>query len=149
METAELVKEIEAYREIMQRGELTELDLDALCSCLKEAASVIEGLKSDAESGRMLRDDLIAEIVRYSRASGAMIDGVSAFDSGRLKERLLDEDTESLLGIRRRVRDGFMRLLRSNGMPRKTSVDGISPRRIREYRLESGVNCRDASFHLS
>ena len=136
METTEVISEMKAYLDVLRRSELTELDLDALSNCLGEAIRSIEAAKEDAESGRTLRDDLISEVIRYSRASCALVDGVSVFDSGKLRDRLLEQDTETLLSIRKRVRAGFMRLLRSNNMPRKTVTGGMSCDNVADYKLE-------------
>ncbi len=137
METNGVKDEMRAYLELLQQGELTEIDLDALGSCLTEAVRAMDENESDAASGRMLRDDLISEIVRLGRAASALTDGITLFESGKLTEKLSACDTETLLNIRKKTRAGFTRLLRSNDMPRKTVAPGITCRSLADYKLEN------------
>jgi hypothetical protein len=137
METDGVKNEMRAYLELLQKGELTEIDLDALGVCLSEAVRVMDESESDAASGRMLRDDLISEIVRLGRAASALTDGITLFDSGKLTEKLSACDTETLLNIRKNTRAGFTRLLRSNDMPHKTLAPGISGVGLADYKLEN------------
>jgi hypothetical protein len=137
MENDGVKDEMRAYLELLQKGELTEIDLDALGSCLTEAVRVMDENESNAASGRMLRGDLISEIVRLGRAASALTDGVTLFDSGKLTEKLSACDTETLLNIRKKTRAGFTSLLRSDDMPRKTVAPGIAGISLADFKLEN------------
>ncbi len=136
METKSIRDKIETYLAELQRGKPTEIDLDGLGCCMSDAIRTIEDCERQAESAAMFRDDLISEVVRLSRAASALLDGVSTFDPGKLQNRLSSCDASSLLALRRNVRTGFARLMRSHEMPRRTVTNDYQSRNLSDYRLD-------------
>lgn len=50
MDSANLLSEIRAFREVLQKGKLTEIDLDALGDCLAETECTPSGMREAAEN---------------------------------------------------------------------------------------------------
>ena len=129
-------EEMSAYLDVLQKGRLTGIDLDALGNCLSNALHLLEQTEKEAGIGRILMEDLVTEIVSLSRAKEALANGVAITDPDKLKEKLLSHDARVLLALRKNARHGFARLLRSGEIPRKTAWEDASGLAYSDYGLE-------------
>lgn len=121
MEPTRLCDEIRAFCDVLNRGRLTEIDLDALGGCLTETLRVLDAMKHDKFGEDLLKSDVISEIVNLSRAARALEHGESGIDSGDMSSKLESLDAKSLLAIRSRARFRFSKLHRSVGVPQRRS----------------------------
>jgi len=137
MESAKLCDEINAFREVLQKGRLTEIDLDALGDCLGETLRTLEEVKRNECGEGLFRSDVISEIVNLSRAAQALENGEVGIDSGDLAAKLASLDAQKLLAIRKRVRLSFSHLQRSEEAPRRRSGLTGSPKSFADYSLEN------------
>ncbi|MBU1317582.1 MAG: hypothetical protein KKG33_05460 [candidate division Zixibacteria bacterium] len=137
MESAKLCDEISAFREVLQKGSLTEIDLDALGDCLGETLRTLEEMKRDECGEKLFRSDVISEIVNLSRAAQALESGEPGIDSDSWAAKLASLDAEKLLAIRKRVRLSFSHLQRSEDAPRRRYGHTASPKSFADYKLEN------------
>jgi hypothetical protein len=137
MDANGVMDEMRAFLDVLRKGELSEIDLDALAGCIGDALHTMEQIDDQARSCHLLRDDVVSEITRLTHAAAVLADGSTAFDAAGLKDKLAGCGTEELLRTRKNARAGYARLLRSGEMPRKTAAPGYSISSLDDYRTEN------------
>jgi translation initiation factor 2B subunit (eIF-2B alpha/beta/delta family) len=137
MDSENLVTEIRAYREILQKGRLTEIDLDAISDRMAEVESTLDELHAGAAELKTLKEDVIDEIVKLVRASKALTDGVSGIDVERMNGNLKTLDAAHILAFRNKMRTAFANLQRKDDFPRRVDVNSITQNFIEDYKIDN------------
>ncbi len=135
MDQCRLVEELGAYRDLLQSGKLTELDLDALGACLSEALALLDILRSQSDDARVLKQDAINEIANMSIAAIALNGSRQIADKSKLLDELSGLDASKLLQARARARKLVTDLQRSGRMPVKTVGSQQCHQSIEDFRI--------------
>ncbi len=135
MDQCRLVEELGAYRDLLQSGKLTELDLDALGVCLSEALALLDILISQSDDAQVLKQDVMGEIASMSIAATALNGGRQIVDKSKLLDELTGLDASRLLQARARARTLVNDLQRSGRMPVKTTVRPTCHQSIEDFRI--------------
>jgi len=137
MESGNLQDEIRAYREVLQKERLTEIDLDALNDCLADVEGVLRESYTASGELKLLRNDLVGEIVRLATASEALKDGAHEIDTGTFTGKLENLDAARLLSVRERMRTAFANLQRKEDFPRKVVSGTQAANSIEDYKIDN------------
>ncbi len=135
MDHCELVDELGAYRELLQSGKLTEIDLDALGACLSETLTLLGDLRADSDDARILKENVKREITNMSLAAAALKDGRRNVDQSKLVAELSNLNAKQLLQVRSRAKELLSDLQRSGRMPLKTFNKKQDNQTIENYRI--------------
>jgi len=138
MSSAEVIDELEAYRDVLRKGKLTELDLDALGNCLGEAIQAMNLSEVALSDSTEFRRDIVNEIRRLEAAVDTLKSGSCAFSDSGTNDELAELNAVGLIYHRDRARERFASVVRSGERPLKTAQSACKPSELEDFRIENG-----------
>jgi hypothetical protein len=136
METEGIRNEIKSYLGVLEKGKLTEIDLDSIGNCLREALGLLKTQQSRLNELNVLRTDIASEVISLVKANHALTNATMLADSEQLSKQLQARTAAELIEVRRRARAEFSKLRRQDGLPRRTNSASSYQTLAAEYRVE-------------
>jgi len=150
MDRTDLLNEVIAYRDVLANGNLTELDMDALCHCLGETAAVLEERSDQSDEAKTLRSAIASDIVKLVGAGRALIKGRNDLDLRDALERLQRLPALNLLNIRQRAASVLAGMSRQGRLPLRAIPGAASAEStLRDYIMKERGSVRPSTREIT